>query len=115
MPSGTPWDCLPLSCTPRERGRSLSSEARSTQSGGRIQCTQAEARRNWAAGIAAPRQGRRSAELRPDDAVRVDLAVERLGIDREQGGGLTAVTVHLPEHRDDVLALHRLEATAGRR
>src|SRR5262247_930830 len=45
-----------------------------------------------------------SAELRADDAVRVDLAVERLGIDLEQRGGLAAVAVHLPERRHDVLA-----------
>src|SRR6267378_7892525 len=58
---------------------------------------------------------RRSPELRADDAVRVDLAVERLGIDREQRGGLAAMTAHLPQDRHDVLTLDRFETAAGRR
>src|SRR5437867_5620554 len=68
-----------------------------------------------ARGGLAPRvTPRPSAELGRHDAVGVDLAVQRLGIDREQGRGLAAMTVHLLEDRDDVLALHRLEAVACR-
>src|SRR5437870_2761351 len=56
---------------------------------------------------------RRSAKLHADDTVRVDLAVERLGIDREQRRRLAAMAIHLPQDRDDVLSLHRFEAPAG--
>src|SRR4029453_6083969 len=65
-------------------------------------------------GLAPRVRPRRSPELRSDDAVRVDLAVERLGVDREQRRGLTAMAADLSQHGDDVLALHRLEAAAGR-
>src|SRR5882724_11069310 len=77
-------------------------------------CTQAEATRNWAGGLAPRVTLRPSAELDRHDAVGIDLPVERLGIDREQRGGLAAMAVHLPQDRDDVLAFHRFEAAAGR-
>src|SRR5436190_18483136 len=53
------------------------------------------------------------AELVWPDLVADDLAIERLGIDGEQGGRLAAVTVHLPQRDHDVLSLHRFETRAG--
>src|SRR5712691_6102088 len=47
------------------------------------------------------------------DAVDEDLAIEGLGIDFEERGGLAAVSADSPQGRDDVLPLHPLEAAGG--
>src|SRR5882762_6458228 len=49
------------------------------------------------------------------DAVLLDLAVERLGIDAEHGGRLRPVPAHVAQRGDDVLPLHLLQAPAGGR
>src|SRR5688572_25447272 len=75
------------------------------------QCTQAVTARNLDEAPGRPgRAPGASAELRGGDRVGEDLAVERLGVDRQQRGRLTAMAADLAQGRDDVLALHRLEA-----
>src|SRR5919106_1897178 len=68
--------------------------------------------------VRAPRHiARPGAASRPElvrlDAIREDLAVERLGVDLEERGGLAAVAADLPQRADDVLPLDRLQAAAG--
>src|SRR6266478_8688 len=62
-----------------------------------------------------PRPSPSGPERLDRDVVREDFPVERLRIDPEQCRGLRAVSAHLLQGRDDVLALHLLETPAGER
>src|SRR5262245_43032899 len=66
-------------------------------------------------GHATPRPRPSGLQLVDRDVVRQDLPVERLRIDPEQRRRLGAMSAHLPQGRDDVLALHLLKAPAPRR
>src|SRR5437867_10962729 len=74
--------------------------------------------RPHATGQVARRRGqspRASTELFGRNGVGDDLPIEGLGVDGQERGRLAAVAADLAQGREDVLALHRLEASGRRR